>query len=337
MASPARPAAASVSGAFGLSPDPKRCSFDQALRREQDFQEKRLLMSFVNFHEQEKLSKKIVTEAIEDCMKKQADNLLQSLDVISGRLSQLELYCYKLERSIGELRSDVMDYHGEATLNFRCLEKNVKEVQKSVQVLQDKQELAETQKELSKLQIIHEDGQKSEGTAPSVLMTRDELALVPLHQRKNHEVAPIYVQSSSISVPMAEQPQQFHPVSNGSFGPQANKLAPCSVASYMVPGSAQTYNTAYGSPSSNPPTVVAVVNQQSQTSAPMMLHHLGPQAMQQHRVDMAERAARMGYSKDQAESIALRMVAAGHPTEFNTMHDRLSSVGNVVTPQAWSG
>ncbi|GJM89735.1 hypothetical protein PR202_ga05951 [Eleusine coracana subsp. coracana] len=519
MASPARPAAASVSGAFGLSPDPKRCSFDQALRRE-DFQEKRLLMSFVNFHEQEKLSKKIVTEAIEDCMKKQADNLLQSLDVISGRLSQLELYCYKLERSIGELRSDVMDYHGEATLNFRCLEKNVKEVQKSVQVLQDKQELAETQKELSKLQIIHEDGQKSEGTAPSVLMTRDELALVPLHQvnagqspmqfqscngvilqqlvpvslstqpdqqrssqttmycmqgqnhldhrqaqpvqaaahslqphpqnpqprtvvevphmtsqapefylqpqqqwpqtgqqvqsqarqpqpqvvqhqqysnvqvpsqvvhlqtsspqahsapqvtlvyppygshqpacvnteartrgmvvqpsystisspqRKNHEVAPIYVQSSSISVPMAEQPQQFHTVSNGSFGPQANKLAPCSVASYMVPGSAQTYNTAYGSPSSNPPTVVAVVNQQSQTSAPMMLHHLGPQAMQNHRVDMAERAARMGYSKDQAESIALRMVAAGHPTEFNTMHDRLSSVSNVVTPQAWSG
>jgi hypothetical protein len=93
----------------------------------QDFQEKRLLMSFVNFHEQEKFSKKIVTEAIEDCMKKQADNLFQSLDVISGRLSQLELYCYRLERSIGELRSDVMDYHSEANLNFRCLEKNVKE------------------------------------------------------------------------------------------------------------------------------------------------------------------------------------------------------------------
>lgn len=85
-------------------------------------------MSFVNFHEQEKFSKEIVTEAIENCMKKQADNLLNSLEVISGRLSQLELYCYKLERSIGELRSDVMDYHGEASLNFRCLEKHVKEV-----------------------------------------------------------------------------------------------------------------------------------------------------------------------------------------------------------------
>jgi len=94
----------------------------------QDFQENRMLMSFVNFHEQEKISKEIVAEAIENCMKKQADNLLNLLEVISGRLSQLELYCYKLERSIGELRSDVMDYHGEANLNYRCLEKHVKEV-----------------------------------------------------------------------------------------------------------------------------------------------------------------------------------------------------------------
>jgi hypothetical protein len=94
----------------------------------QDFQENRLLMSFVNFHEQEKISKEIVTHAIESCMKKQADNLLNSLDVINGRLSQLELYCYILERSIGELRSDVMDYHNEANLNFRCVEKQVKEV-----------------------------------------------------------------------------------------------------------------------------------------------------------------------------------------------------------------
>jgi hypothetical protein len=45
----------------------------------------------------------------------------------------------------------------------------------------------------------------------------------------------------------------------------------------------------------------------------------------------------MGYSKDQADSIAVRMVAAGQPAECNPMHDRLSSIGNVVTPQAWSG
>ncbi|RCV16557.1 hypothetical protein SEVIR_3G150000v4 [Setaria viridis] len=526
MASPARPAAASVSGAFGLSPDPKRCSFDQALRQK-DFQENRLLMSFVNFHEQEKISKEIVTEAIENCMKKQADNLLNSLEVISGRLSQLELYCYKLERSIGELRSDVMDYHSEASLNYRCLEKHVKEVQQSVQVLQEKQELAETPKEMSKLQIVHEDSaQKSEGTAPSVFMAREnELALVPLHQvnavqspamqfrscngvilqqlvpvslstqqdpqrsnqttmycmqgqshlehrqaqpfqaaaqsvqpltqkpqpqtvvevpqvtsqaqefylqpqqqwphqtgqqvqpqarqpqpqvvqhqqysniqqvpaqmvqqqmsspqahsapqvtlvyppygphqpacanagartggmvvqpsystisssqRKHHEVAPIYVQSNTVSVPSAErrqQPQQLHSLGNGSFVPQPSKVGPCGVAPYTVQGSAQTYNTAYGSPSSNPATIVAVLNQQAHGNAPMVLHHLGPQSVQNHP-DVAEKVARMGYSNDQVEGIALRMVAAGQPAEYNPLHDRLSSVSHGVAPQAWSG
>lgn len=484
-------------------------------------------MSFVNFHEQEKISKEIVTEAIENCMKKQADNLLNSLEVISGRLSQLELYCYKLERSIGELRSDVMDYHGEANLNFRCLEKHVKEIEKSVQVLQEKQELAETQKEMSKLQIVHEDSaQKSEGTAPSVFIAREnELALVPVHQvnavqspamqfqscnglilqqlvpvslstqpdqqrsnpttmyrmqgqshlehrqaqtfqaaqsvqthtqkpllqtvvevpqvtsqapefyiqpqqhwphqtgphvqsqarqpqphvgqpqqysniqqcsaqmiqqqtsspqahstpqvtlvypaygphqpahanpeartggmvvqpsystisssqRKHHEVAPIYVQSNTVSVPLAEQrqqPQQLHSIGNGSFVPQPSKVSPCGFASYTVQGNAQTYNTAYGSPSSNPATVVAVLNQQAHGSAPMMLHHLGPHSVQNHPVDIAEKVARMGYSKDQVEGIALRVVAAGQPAEYNPQYDRMSSVSHMAAPQAWSG
>uniref|UniRef100_J3M9Q0 DUF1421 domain-containing protein n=2 Tax=Oryza brachyantha TaxID=4533 RepID=J3M9Q0_ORYBR len=450
-------------------------------------------------------------------MKKQAENLVNTLDVISGRLSQLELYCYKLERSIGELRSDVMDYHGEANVNFRCLEKHVKEVQKSVQVLQDKQDLAETQKELNKLQILHEESaQKSEGTAPSVFMkeiegsmpaAKPELALVPLHQvnavqspalqfqscnglvlqqlvpvtlstqqdqqhmnqatmycmqnqthvehrqaqpfqpapqsvqrhtpnpppqtvvevpqsqapdfylqpqqqwphqtgqqvhpqarqpqpqvvqqqhynniqqvpaqivqmqtsspqaqsaphvtllyppygsqqpacanseprsrsmgaqpsystisssqRNHHEVAPIYVQSSSISVPLAEhniqpqQPQQLQSLGNGSFKP--SKVSVHGVASYTVQGNGQVYNTAYGCPSNNAAAVVAVLPQQAQSSSPMVLHHLGPQSLQNHPIDMVEKVARMGYFKDQAESIALRMASAGQPVEFKQL------------------
>ncbi|PWZ16115.1 hypothetical protein Zm00014a_015859 [Zea mays] len=521
MASPARPAAASVSGAFGLSPDPKRCSFDQALRHK----ENRLLMSFVNYHEHEKVSKEIVTDAIESCMKKQADNLLNSLEVISGRLSQLELYCYKLERSIGELRSDVMDYHNEANLNFQCLDKQVKEVQKSVQVVQERQELAETQKEMTKLQIVHEDSaQKSERSSPSVFINREnEIALVPLHQvnsvqspavqfqscsglilqqlvpvqdqqrsnqtamycmrgrshlehrqaqmfqaaaqpvqthttrktqahtvlevpqvttrqtpefyaqpqhqwqhqtgqqlqsqarqpqpqvvqqqqqysniqqgpsqmvqpqtssphahstpqitlvyppygahqsacgnaeartgsivlppsystisssqRKHHEAAPIYVQSNTVSVPLTEQHQQFHSLGNGSFVPQPSKVSPCGVASYTVQGNAQAYSPAYGSPSSNPATIVAVLNQQAHCSAPMVLHHLGPsQSVQNHPIGIADKVARMGYPKDQVvDGLALRMVDAGQPAECNTLHDRLSSVTHAVAPQAWSG
>jgi hypothetical protein len=169
MESPARPAAASVSGAFALPPD-ARCSFDQTRRRPevrpllrldpptttrrlssistrpvgpdteiaQDLQDKRLVRTFVNVygqHPQQQpqqqepcFPKEAVMAAVEECMRKQAEGLLHSLEGIGGRLSQLELYCYKLERSIGELRSDVMDYHSEGTVNFRCLDKNIRQV-----------------------------------------------------------------------------------------------------------------------------------------------------------------------------------------------------------------
>lgn len=57
----------------------------------------------------------------------------------------------------------------------------------------------------------------------------------------------------------------------------------------------------------------------------------------QNHPDIAEKVARMGYSKDQVEGIALRMVAAGQPAEYNPLHDRLSSVSHGVAPQTWSG
>ncbi|CAO2198147.1 unnamed protein product, partial [Urochloa humidicola] len=201
MASPARPAAASVSGAFGLPPD-ARCSFDHHPRRREEERPGRAAFVGVYaqplpLHQQQQdggfYPRDAVMAAVEECMRKQADALLHALDGIGGRLSQLELYCYKLERSIGELRSDVMDYHGESTANFRCIDKNIRQVHKAVQILQDRQELAETPNELSKLQMAHDvPSQKSEATGFSMLAPREndnspqvpkhEVALLPIHQ-----------------------------------------------------------------------------------------------------------------------------------------------------------
>ncbi|CAD6237521.1 unnamed protein product [Miscanthus lutarioriparius] len=215
MASPARPAAASVSvsGAFGLPPD-VRCSYDQPRRREDE----RLVRTFVAAYghppQQQQnggfYPKDAVMAAVEEGMRKQADSLLHSLDGIGGRLSQLEVYCYKLERSIGELRSDVMDYHGESTANFRCIDKNLRQVHKSLQVLQDRQDLAETPKELSKLQLAHDaPSQKGEATGFSMLAPREndhsstqapkhEVALLPLHQVNGMQSpAALHVQTSN--------------------------------------------------------------------------------------------------------------------------------------------
>ncbi|CAO2165889.1 unnamed protein product [Urochloa humidicola] len=216
MASPARPAAASVSGAFGLPPD-ARCSFDHHPRRREE--ERAAFVGVyaqplpLHHHHQQQQDgglypRDAVMAAVEECMRKQADALLHALDGIGGRLSQLELYCYKLERSIGELRSDVMDYHGESTANFRCIDKNIRQVHKAVQILQDRQDLAETPNELSKLQIAHDvPSQKSEATGFSVLAPREndhspqvpkhEVALLPIHQVNGIQSPAVQVQSSN--------------------------------------------------------------------------------------------------------------------------------------------
>lgn len=82
----------------------------------------------VNIYEQDDYSKEELITAVEECMKKYADNLLRFLEGISGRMSQLELYCYKIERSIGEFRSDVMRDQNEAETEFKSLEKHLQEV-----------------------------------------------------------------------------------------------------------------------------------------------------------------------------------------------------------------
>ncbi|GMP67203.1 hypothetical protein CsSME_00027272 [Camellia sinensis var. sinensis] len=51
---------------------------------------------------------------VEKTMKKYADNLMRFLEGISSHLLQLELYCYNLDKSIGEIRFDLVRDHGEA-------------------------------------------------------------------------------------------------------------------------------------------------------------------------------------------------------------------------------
>ncbi|OIW08368.1 hypothetical protein TanjilG_03044 [Lupinus angustifolius] len=102
-----------------------------------------------------------VIATVDKSMKKYADNLMRFLEGISSRLSQLELYCYNLEKSIGEMRSDLNRDHGEQDSKLKSLEKHIQEVHRSVQILRDKQELAETQKELAKLQLAQKDSSSS--------------------------------------------------------------------------------------------------------------------------------------------------------------------------------
>ncbi|GER26326.1 hydroxyproline-rich glycoprotein [Striga asiatica] len=170
---------------------------------------------------------------VENTMKKYTDNIMRFLEGISSRLSQLELYCYNLDKSIGEMRSDLSRDHGESDSKLKSLEKHVHEVHRSVQILRDKQELADTQKELAKLQLAHKESlssgqQQNEAKKGNENPSPDEqqLALALPH----HQAAPPQQQQQqqSSSIPhhqAAAQPQQQ----------QSSSMPPQTVAYYMAP------------------------------------------------------------------------------------------------------
>ena len=69
-----------------------------------------------------------VTATVERTMKKYTDNVMRFLEGISSRLSQLELYCYNLDKTIGEMRSDLTRHNEVADVKLRSLDKHLQEV-----------------------------------------------------------------------------------------------------------------------------------------------------------------------------------------------------------------
>ncbi|KAI3465763.1 hypothetical protein Pfo_022426 [Paulownia fortunei] len=123
-----------------------------------------------------------VIYTVENTMKKYTDNLMRFLEGISSRLSQLELYCYNLDKSIGEMRSDLVRDHGESESKLKSLEKHIQEVHRYMQILRDKQELADTQKELAKLQLA-----QKESSSASNTQHNEERASTPASEAKKGE------------------------------------------------------------------------------------------------------------------------------------------------------
>lgn len=90
---------------------------------------------------------------IDRTMKKHADNLMHTLEGVSARLSQLESRSRNLENSVDDLRTSIGNNHGNTDGKLRQIENIIREVQAGVQVVKDKQEILETQLQLSKVQI----------------------------------------------------------------------------------------------------------------------------------------------------------------------------------------
>ncbi|KAK8937671.1 hypothetical protein KSP40_PGU006664 [Platanthera guangdongensis] len=239
---------ASAARSFDFGSDDVLCSYDDYTPHQdqsangrlsdpsdKDLHENRVGRPLANIYgQQEEFSREDVVSAVDKCMKKYADNLTRNLEGISGRLTQLELYCFKLERSIGEFRSDMIREQSEEDLKLASLEKHVHEVHRAVQIIRDKQELSETQKELTKLQLSQKDStnptshsQKNEGLASANAETKShndqtdatnqQLALALPHQIPR---APD--QNQSYKEPHTQQP----PLDRFVLNPQNPYYAP---------------------------------------------------------------------------------------------------------------
>ncbi|XP_022147954.1 transcription factor SPT20 homolog isoform X2 [Momordica charantia] len=148
--------------------------------------------------------KQDLISTVENSMKKYSDNILRFLEGISSRLSQLELNCYNLDKSIGEMRSDLIRDHEESDSKLKSLEKHIQEVHRSVQIIRDKQELAETQKDLAKLHLL-----QKESSSSSHSHSNDERASpVASDPKKNDNLSENNNQQLALALPHQIVPQQ---------------------------------------------------------------------------------------------------------------------------------
>ncbi|CAA0396783.1 hypothetical protein AtNW77_Chr4g0306161 [Arabidopsis thaliana] len=196
-----------------------------------------------------------ITDTVERTMKMYADNMMRFLEGLSSRLSQLELYCYNLDKTIGEMRSELTHAHEDADVKLRSLDKHLQEVHRSVQILRDKQELADTQKELAKLQLV----QKESSSSSHSQHGEDRVATPVPEPKKSENTSDAHNQQLALALPHQIAPQpQVQPQPQ----PQQHQY-------YMPPPPTQLQNTPAPVPVSTPPSQLQAPPAQSQFMPPL--------------------------------------------------------------------
>ncbi|KAL6973181.1 hypothetical protein U1Q18_027361 [Sarracenia purpurea var. burkii] len=109
----------------------------------------------------EKDENALVSE-VKQTIKEHFDNLLHSVDGLSARISQLESKTRQLENAVDDLKVSAEYNSGRTDGKLRQMENILREVQDDIHFLRDKQEIAETQLRLAKIQRAKITGQSIE-------------------------------------------------------------------------------------------------------------------------------------------------------------------------------
>ncbi|CAA6661227.1 unnamed protein product [Spirodela intermedia] len=99
----------------------------------------------------------VTVAEVDSTVKKYADILLHAVEGVSSRLSQLESRTHKFENALDELKLSIGSTYGTTDGKLRHLDNVLREVQTGLQGIRDKQEIAEAQRQLSKLQAPRDD------------------------------------------------------------------------------------------------------------------------------------------------------------------------------------
>ncbi|KAE8124278.1 hypothetical protein FH972_019179 [Carpinus fangiana] len=126
-----------------------------------------------------------VAALIDRKMNEFGEILLHAVEGLSARLSQLETRTRRLESSIDDLKDSVEFNHGRSDGKLRELEIVLREAHGGIQDLRDKQEIADAQLQLAKLQML-----KNLNSTVQSNSAQGMLSSVPL---QSHQPLPIPV------------------------------------------------------------------------------------------------------------------------------------------------
>ncbi|KAJ4962051.1 hypothetical protein NE237_021961 [Protea cynaroides] len=145
---------------------------------------------------------------IDRTMKKHADNLLQVLEGVGARLSQLESRTLHLDNSVDDLKVSVGNNHGSTNGKLRQLESILREVHAGVQVVKDKQEIAEAQLQLMKLQVSRVEQQPENQNAT---VHTDSLQQADSAHPQSHQPLPLAAALQQPTQPLPALPPNAPP------------------------------------------------------------------------------------------------------------------------------
>ncbi|XP_011046206.1 PREDICTED: uncharacterized protein LOC105140870 [Populus euphratica] len=145
-------------------------------------------------------------------MKEHADILLHSVECLSTQVSRLESRTHQLENVVHELKESTDFNQGKTDGKLREIKNILVEVQGGVQDLRDKQDIAEAQLQLAKLQMSKNNQQvEKQNATVKAGLSQEALSLV---SQQSHQLLPIPGASPQLLVPsssVTNLPPQIHP------------------------------------------------------------------------------------------------------------------------------